>query len=293
MIIYHRSQDIDRHLREIQKQGTTVGFVPTMGALHHGHLSLVEEAKQENDVVVTSIFVNPTQFNEPDDFKKYPRTLAPDADKLIRANCHFLFVPSEDDVYPEKEMRKQKFDLGGLDIRLEGAYRPGHFKGVAQVVSRLMDIVHPDTLYLGQKDFQQFRVLEYLLLTLQKRPVKVKAAPIVREEDGLAMSSRNVLLTDEERKSAVILNQCLQKTLDSSRQHAPEPLQATIEELLLAEPMIEELDYFELVDAETLKPIHHWEDAENVVALVAAKFPSARLIDNTLVKESGRFRTTL
>lgn len=293
MIIYHRPADLDHHLQHLRTSGQSMGFVPTMGALHEGHLSLIEVAQHENDLVVCSVFVNPTQFNDPSDFDKYPRELSTDAEKLVDIGCDLLFAPSEADIYPHKNHQSEVYDLGGLDERLEGAYRPGHFQGVAQVVSRFMDIVEPNSLYLGQKDYQQFRILHYLITQVQQRKAKVIACPIMREANGLAMSSRNVLLTDTEREAAVLLSECLRQTLQEAHQHTPPAIREAMEEKLLSEPLIRELDYFEIVNAETLEPVSRWSEADTILALVAAKFPSARLIDNTLVKENGQFRTSL
>lgn len=194
-----------KKLIEINKnKGASIGFVPTMGALHEGHLTLVRSASKENDVVIVSIFVNPTQFNDKKDLEKYPRTLDSDLLLLSGSGANVVFAPGVDDIYPDGDDKGADIDLGGLDMYMEGAFRPGHFKGVAQVVKRLLEIVTPDRLYMGQKDFQQFTIIQYMLDSL-KINTQLVVCPIVRETTGLAMSSRNARLSSPTRAAAGII----------------------------------------------------------------------------------------
>jgi pantoate--beta-alanine ligase len=261
-------------LRNPQK---TIGFVPTMGALHQGHLSLIEQAKQRTDTVACSIFVNPTQFNDPKDLEKYPRTIAADTALLEQANCDILFNPPVSEIYDGNE--QWHLDLGELEHLLEGKFRPGHYQGVTQVVFRLFDIVKPDVAFFGQKDYQQVMVINKMTELLQL-PVKIVMCPIMRETDGLAMSSRNIHLSADDRQHALILSKTLNWVKDNFDKKHILLLKKEAEAMIGAEPGLE-LEYFEIADGGTLHAAD--EHTKNVVALVAAKVGKTRLIDNVLI----------
>lgn len=266
---------LQKILSNFKKSGKTIGFVPTMGALHAGHISLVEKAKAENDIVVCSIFVNPTQFNDPNDLLKYPRT--PDHDKqlLIKVGCDILFSPSVDEMYPEKDSRV--FDFGGLDKSMEGLFRPGHFNGVAQIVSKLFDTVKPNKAYFGKKDYQQLVIIKYLTKQL-KLPIEIIACETVREKDGLAMSSRNLLLSNNERIQALQLYKALCFVKQNASVFSVKELKEKVKEMLSKFNLIK-IEYFEIVDANTLQPVNTIVPGETV-ACIAAFVGNVRLIDN-------------
>ena len=204
MKTFERSDQIKAFIKRLKDSNKTVGFVPTMGALHSGHISLMEKAKRENDVLVCSIFVNPTQFNDTSDFKNYPRTLDKDIEKLNAIRCDVLFIPHKEEMYPESNNSPDIIgvDFGHLDKVMEGVHRPGHFNGVGAIVTKLFDIIEPDASYFGEKDYQQLIIIKHLVKTL-KLPIKIVACPTIRDEDGLAMSSRNELLSPEERNNRI------------------------------------------------------------------------------------------
>lgn len=274
-------KEINDYVAEQKLLGNTVGFVPTLGALHQGHMSLLQRASQECDRIICSIFVNPTQFDDPEDLKKYPRTIESDLAKLREVNCDVCFTPSVKEVYPNGEELKQTYDLGNLETILEGETRPGHYQGVCQVVHRLLEMVKPNLLFLGQKDFQQVKILSKMI-DQQDLPVGVIMCDIIREEDGLAMSSRNVRLTKPEREVA---NE-LYNTLVSCKENAFRiPLEKVkhwgIENLNLEELIT--VDYLQFCDANNLEEINHWDDAENIVLLGAIFLGKIRLIDNMII----------
>ncbi len=281
MIIFKKVDDIKNYISEVHKSSTNIGFVPTMGALHIGHISLINKAKKENDIVVCSIFLNPTQFNDKNDFEKYPISTPADIDLLIKANCDILFLPSVEEIYPDGEAGIKSYDFGYLDTILEGAGRPGHFKGVGQVVGRLLDIVQPDSLYLGQKDYQQCMVIKQLLVLLKINNIKVHICTTYREDDGLAMSSRNRRLTESQRSVAGVIYQCLVsiKTKQNTDSFATVKMQC--EELLTEKGLLPE--YIQLADAETLRILNDFEPATNMIVFIAAKIGAIRLIDNMLL----------
>lgn len=260
-------------------EGKTIGFVPTMGALHEGHLALIRQAAVENDFVAVSIFVNPIQFNNPDDLAKYPRPLKEDLLKLEGTGCNLVFVPSAQEMYPDPDLTE--FDFGDLDKVMEGKFRPGHFRGVAVVVKRLFEIVTPHKAYFGEKDFQQLAIIKKMVSML-KMPVEIVPCPIVREPDGLAMSSRNARLTPEERAEAAAIYKALVSVKENYSWFIPEG----VKQLVTGE--IQENQYFrveyaDVVDTETLQPLHEWQDAEHAVVCVAAFIGSVRLIDNIIL----------
>ncbi|OGF12425.1 MAG: pantoate--beta-alanine ligase [Candidatus Edwardsbacteria bacterium GWE2_54_12] len=264
-----------------KKQGKRIGFVPTMGALHEGHLSLIRMAKKHSDFVVVSIFVNPTQFGPKEDFKKYPRDLKKDAALCQSAGADLIFSPSPEEIYPKGF--STYIDVEGLTQGLCGVSRPGHFRGVATVVAKLFNIVQPDAAVFGQKDAQQLAVIRRMTADLDL-PVKIIGAPIVREGDGLAMSSRNAYLTLEERAEAPTLYRALlkAKALADSGQRTAGRIKGEIKKILYRDAPLAEIDYIEIVDNETLKPVKQIK--KNTLIALAVKLPNARLIDNLVIK---------
>nr|WP_319572874.1 pantoate--beta-alanine ligase [uncultured Draconibacterium sp.] len=263
---------------EIQRLagGKTVGFVPTMGALHQGHISLVKQAVSETPVVVVSIFVNPTQFNDPNDLEHYPRTLENDMKLLEPTGCSIVFAPSAKEVYPEPD--KRKFNFGKLEEIMEGKHRPGHFNGVAQVVSRLFDIVKPTKAYFGLKDFQQLAIVKNMVKQLQL-PVEIVPCAIIREESGLAMSSRNELLTEEQRKNAAVISETLFKAKELKGQKSVQEIADWVTKTINKNPFLD-VEYFEIVDDEQLQPVNNWDEKSIKVGCVAVFCGKIRLIDN-------------
>nr|WP_319998082.1 pantoate--beta-alanine ligase [uncultured Draconibacterium sp.] len=263
---------------EIQRlaDGKTVGFVPTMGALHQGHISLVKQAVSETPVVVVSIFVNPTQFNDPNDLECYPRTLENDMKLLEPTGCSIVFAPNAKEVYPEPD--KRKFNFGKLEEVMEGKHRPGHFNGVAQVVSRLFDIVKPTKAYFGLKDFQQLAIVKNMVKQLQL-PVEIVPCAIIREESGLAMSSRNELLTEEQRKNAAVISETLFKAKELKGQKSVQEIADWVTETINKNPFLD-VEYFEIVDDEQLQPVNNWDEKSTKVGCVAVFCGKIRLIDN-------------
>ncbi len=282
MLVFEDILSLKKHLRGAK---TPIGFVPTMGALHKGHVSLIEKAKAETGTVVCSIFVNPTQFNDPKDLEKYPRTLDADKKMLIDAGCDVLFVPSVDEVYPKQQQQSHlAVDLGNLEKVMESAQRPGHFKGVIQVVSRLFDIVEPDKSYFGQKDFQQLAVIREMVRQMEYK-TEIISCPIIREADGLAMSSRNVRLSPEERKIAPLIFKTLSEVKKNSqdvRIKSQDLIDYASKQIKSCKEMT--LEYFEIADAKTLLPVKSLSDAVEVVACIAVKLGQIRLIDNIILK---------
>ncbi|MDR1737596.1 MAG: pantoate--beta-alanine ligase [Candidatus Symbiothrix sp.] len=255
----------------------SVGFVPTMGALHEGHLSLVRQMTAENEVAVVSIFVNPTQFNDKEDLRKYPRTLAADCALLQTVGDHILvFAPSVEEIYPQVDTRL--FAFGDLESVMEGKFRPGHFNGVAQVVSRLFDIVHPTRAYFGEKDFQQLAIIRAMAQQLQL-PVEIVAHPIVREADGLALSSRNTRLTPSQRQYAPAIAQTLFVAHSQKGKMSVETLKQSVVDQINRLPEMR-VEYFELVDSDTLQSIRDWHDTDKIRACIAVFDGDVRLIDN-------------
>jgi pantoate--beta-alanine ligase len=280
MIIFRQAAAISRYLNGVVGSGKTIGFVPTMGALHQGHLSLIEAAKSGNDCSVCSIFVNPTQFNNATDFAKYPITIANDINLLEAFGCAVLFLPDVAEIYPNGTALSTPYPLGDLEKVLEGQYRPGHFQGVCQVVERLLRIVQPQRLYLGGKDYQQCRVIQKLV-ALKDLPVSIEVCPTLREADGLAMSSRNMRLSPEARLRASAIFDTLQFL---QQQLAPGELTPLIEEATttLTEKGFE-VDYIAFADAQSLTPRSVWDGQSAIVALIAAFCDGVRLIDNMVL----------
>jgi pantoate--beta-alanine ligase len=274
-------QELRTELDALRKQGKSIGLVPTMGALHEGHASLVKRAVAENDVVVVSDFVNPTQFNDPNDLIKYPRTLDADCALLEKEGAHIVFAPSVEEVYPEPDTRT--FSYAPLDTVMEGKYRPGHFNGVCQIVSKLFMMVEPDKAYFGEKDFQQLAIIREMVNQMEF-PLQIVGCPIVREKDGLALSSRNARLSEEQRQQALNISKTLFKSLEWAAGHSVEETQQFVEKSI-AEAEGLELEYFEIVDGVTLQKISAWKDAPYVVGCITVYCGEVRLIDNIKYKE--------
>ncbi len=296
MILFKKATDIHKYIDSQQKNGNSVGFIPTMGALHQGHISLVEMSKVPNQLTVCSIFINPTQFNDPKDFEKYPVTLEKDIAMLEAVGCDVLFLPAVIEMYPEAGtnilslkglLTAKHFELGYLEEILEGKFRPGHFQGVCMIMQRLLEIILPDNLYLGQKDYQQCMVIRKLIdLIGLENTIKVTICPTLRETDGLAMSSRNMRLNKKERKKASIIYQCLELIRDNLQLESLSVLKTKASILLNAEGF--KIDYIQIVDANTLSKISDTEFAgqsgkKKIVALVAAFLNEVRLIDNMIL----------
>lgn len=276
MTVVTTKKELDSYIESFKKEGKTIGFVPTMGALHSGHLSLVKESKKLSDITVVSIFVNPTQFNDAEDLKRYPRTLDKDVKLLESVGADVIFAPSVEEIYPEPDTRV--FDFGYIESVMEGAKRPGHFNGVGQVVSRLFDIVKPHKAFFGMKDFQQVAIIKNMVRQL-KYNIEIVACPIIREEDGLAMSSRNMLLEDEHRKNAPHIYATLKKACNLAVQMSVSDLKKWVVKEINTNPLLE-VDYVEFVDDTTLEIIENWDKKEAVVACVAVYAGKIRLIDN-------------
>lgn len=271
-----------RELREALAacDSNNVGFVPTMGALHAGHCSLVERARRENGTVVVSVFVNPTQFNDKNDLRNYPRTPEEDCRILERAGADIVFMPAVDEIYPEPDTRT--FDFGKIDKVMEGATRPGHFNGVAQVVSRLFDIVRPARAYFGEKDFQQIAVIKAMVEQLSL-PVEIVECPIVRGEDGLALSSRNALLDAEHRAAAPHIYRVMRQCAERSRSMTPAELRTWVAAEIERNPLLKVV-YFDAVDAATMQSVESWEQSPRIQGCIAVMAGEIRLIDNIRIK---------
>ena len=281
MKLIQKIDELRAELDACRKAGKTVGLVPTMGALHAGHASLVKRAVAENDVVVVSDFVNPTQFNDKNDLLKYPRTLEADCKLLEAEGVAFVFAPSVEEIYPEPDTRQ--FDNAPLDVVMEGKYRPGHFNGVCQIVSKLFLIVEPNRAYFGEKDFQQLAIIREMV---RKYPfnMEIVGCPIVREADGLALSSRNARLSAEQRVQALQISKTLFASVEFSKSHTLAETKAFVENGI-AEAEGLELEYFEIVDGNTLQNVAAWEDTAYIVGCITVYCGEVRLIDNIKYKE--------
>ena len=278
MIVYRTKTDLTGHLLSLQNEEKSIGLVPTMGALHQGHMSLVEKAAAENDVVVVTIFLNPTQFNDPSDLDLYPKTLDQDLELLRQLEADLVFVPAVKEMYPNEDT--QVFDLGGLDKVMEGKLRPGHFNGVAQIVSKLFLMIRPHRAYFGQKDFQQLVVIHRLVEILDMN-LTIVSCPIIRENDGLAMSSRNTRLSKEERKLAPFIYETLVHASELMEALSPSQLQEWVI-LQFKKQSTFKLEYFEIVEDKGLIPIVKWDEEVNKVACLAVLLGGVRLIDNLI-----------
>jgi pantoate--beta-alanine ligase len=267
---------LQTEIEAARKEGKRIGFVPTMGALHQGHLSLIAESKANSDITVCSIFVNPLQFNNPDDFEKYPVVPRKDIELLAKSNCELLFMPGVKEMYPEKV--SEKYDFGELEKVMEGAFRPGHFNGVGIVVKRLFDIVKPDLAFFGEKDYQQLLIIRKLV-EIHHLDVQIVACKIIREADGLAMSSRNMRLSQEQRSVAPFIYKTISKAVSEWRQYSPDGLKEWVSKEFAGNDQFK-LDYFELSDANNLQPVKQWKSGQECIACIAVYMGEIRLIDN-------------
>lgn len=274
-------QELRTELDALRKEGKTIGLVPTMGALHAGHASLVKRAVAENDVVVVSDFVNPTQFNDKNDLLKYPRTLDADCKLLEECGASFVFAPSVEEIYPEPDTRQ--FSYAPLDTVMEGKFRPGHFNGVCQIVSKLFLIVEPTRAYFGEKDFQQLAIIREMV---RKYPfnLEIVGCPIVREADGLALSSRNARLSDEQRIQALQISKTLFASVEYAQTHTLAETKAFVESAISTAEGLR-LEYFEIVDGNSLQTVCDWKDSSYIVGCITVFCGEVRLIDNIKYKE--------
>lgn len=282
MILFKIASDLRKWLDVQQASGKKIGFVPTMGALHNGHISLLQTSAENNGVSVCSIFVNPAQFNDPKDFAKYPITIEKDILLLEENGCDVLFLPSVDEIYPEGITQEHHYEIGELDSIFEGKFRPGHFQGVCAVVHRLLSIVKPNNLYLGQKDYQQCMVITKLIeQTGMQDKIKVNICPTLRETDGLAMSSRNMRLTEKERAVASTIYNCIVMVKEKLHPGETTTLLKKANTILINAGF--RPDYIALADAGTLSSITTWDGKQRLVILAAAYLNETRLIDNMLI----------
>ncbi|MCM0220405.1 pantoate--beta-alanine ligase [Bacteroides fragilis] len=282
MKVIHTIKDLQAELSVLKAQGKKVGLVPTMGALHAGHASLVKRSVNENEVTVVSVFVNPTQFNDKNDLVKYPRTLDADCKLLEDCGATYTFAPSVEEMYPEPDTRQ--FSYAPLDTVMEGAFRPGHFNGVCQIVSKLFEAVKPHRAYFGEKDFQQLAIIREMVRQMQF-DLEIVGCPIVREEDGLALSSRNARLSAEERENALKISQTLFKSRTFAATHTVSETQKFVEDAIAAAPGLR-LEYFEIVDGNTLQKVGNWDQTSYAVGCITVFCGDVRLIDNIKYKES-------
>jgi pantoate--beta-alanine ligase len=280
MFIIRQSNDLSKYLRNSSSGDRSIGFIPTMGALHQGHISLIKEAKKKDGITVCSIFVNPTQFNDPKDFEHYPKSIEQDIYLLEKEGCDVLFLPEVADIYPDGTNNLLHYPLNYLETVLEGKFRPNHFQGVCQVMNRLMDIVVPAHLYLGQKDYQQCMVLKKLLSIIQSRAAII-IVPTMREADGLAMSSRNRRLEEPEREKAPGLFKALSYINQHIQPGLTFPVTESAREILIQHDMVP--DYIEIANADTLELITDWDGKTKLVVLIAAFMGKVRLIDNLIL----------
>lgn len=283
MKVFNKKADLEATLSAARAEGKKIGLVPTMGALHAGHASLVKRSVSENDVTVVSVFVNPTQFNDKNDLKNYPRTLDADCELLQSLGADYVFAPSVEEVYPEPDTRH--FSYPPIDTVMEGPRRPGHFNGVCQIVSKLFYMVQPDRAYFGEKDFQQIAVIRAMVKDLNL-PIELRPCPIVREESGLALSSRNSLLTESEKRTAVCISQALKTSVEYAKSHTVAETHDLVVGALNATKGLE-VEYFEIVNGITLQPVASWDEASYIVGCITVYCGSrpVRLIDNIKYKE--------
>jgi pantoate--beta-alanine ligase len=280
MFIVHTVSELRQLLLLARRQKKTIGLVPTMGALHAGHLSLVRASRAQCTFTVVSVFVNPTQFNNPEDLQNYPRMLKTDSALLQSNGVDILFAPGEKEIYPEPDTRT--FDFGALENVMEGKFRPGHFNGVAQIVSRLFAIVQPGYAFFGEKDFQQLAVIRALVKQLEEKPV-ITGCPIVRENDGLAMSSRNTLLSRKQRKHAPLIAATLMQAKEKARTLPVEEIKKWVADTINADSELE-TEYIEIADEETLQPVKQWNNAAHARLFAAVYARPVRLVDNVRLR---------
>ncbi len=281
MLEFIKKEDLRNHLEILHRNGQKVGFVPTMGALHQGHISLIEKSKSQTEATLASIFVNPTQFNDKTDFDNYSVTIDADRKKLNDARCDILFLPSVGEIYPNGVHESFNISFGNLENKLEGAYRPDHFKGVGNVVKRLLEIVEPDVLYLGQKDYQQYLVIKSLIAQLSMN-IEIELCPVIREADGLAMSSRNVRLTPVERKIAATLSQILFELKDQAFKKPMKELRQWAHDSINETPGMS-VQYFEFADRDDLTILDDWNDSNRIIVVAVVLVGNVRLLDNIII----------
>lgn len=274
MIVVETIKELKQELEKYSSKN--IGFVPTMGALHNGHISLVKRSVEENDVTVVSVFVNPTQFNDKADLERYPRTEEADKKLLEAAGCDIVFMPQVEEMYPEEDTRV--FNFGSIETVMEGKYRPGHFNGVAQIVSKLFYAVEPTRSYFGEKDFQQVAIIRDMVRQLNI-PVEIIACPIIREESGLARSSRNELLSAEERKKAALISQVLSKSVNFAKDMSVEEVKNWVIDQFKVDEVFK-MDYYDIVDGNTLQSVSSWDESDYIVGCIAIYCGKIRLIDN-------------
>jgi len=282
MKVFNTVAELQSFLSAANNKTKNVGFVPTMGALHKGHLNLVQQAKEQSDLVVVSIFVNPTQFNNAKDLERYPRDLQTDIEALKTVSCDVVFAPDVNEVYPKEDTRH--FDFGALENVMEGKFRPGHFNGVAQVVSRLFEMVKPHKAFFGLKDFQQLAIIRAMVKQLQLS-VDIIPCNTIREEDGLAMSSRNKLLTDKQRKNAPVIARTLSESCNFVPETTIEDVKNQVVQTINTTEGLE-VEYFEIVDGYTLQAVDNWADSSYIVGCIAVFAGEIRLIDNVTYKNT-------
>lgn len=279
MVVVKSVNELQKQVGRLRNEHKSIGFVPTMGALHQGHLQLVSRCVAENDACVVSLFINPTQFNDKNDFNRYPRTLENDTALLASVGCAIVFAPSAEEMYTSSEMETVfEFDFGGLDEVMEGIFRPGHFNGVVQVVSKLFSLVTPDKAYFGEKDFQQLAIIRRMVQVMNF-PIEIVGCPIVREKSGLALSSRNALLSEQERTTAAVIY----RTLSESKQLMHEKTVAETKAWVINRLNVVDglkVEYYEIVNGNSLQSITDWSDADYVVGCVTVYCGKVRLIDN-------------
>jgi pantoate--beta-alanine ligase len=280
MNVIETREELQHKIGQLKSENNSIGFVPTMGALHEGHISLIQCCNKENDITVVSIFVNPTQFNDREDYEKYPRDVNKDIEWLEKENCDIVFNPAEEEMYPEPDTRT--FDFGNLDKTLEGYYRPGHFNGVAKVVSKLFDYVKPHRAYFGEKDLQQLAIIRELARREQP-DLEIVGCPIVREKDGLAMSSRNKRLNSEERKNATEISKVLFDSKNKKDTMSVGKLKNWVFDQLNKNAYIN-VEYFDIIDENNFNDVSTWNDCETARGVIAAWIGNVRLIDNIKYK---------
>ena len=280
MLVVETIAELRSHLAAARTEGKSIGLVPTMGALHNGHASLVGRSVEDNEVTVVSVFVNPTQFNDKSDLERYPRTLEADCRLLEGLGADYVFAPSVEEVYPEPDTRV--FDFAPLDKVMEGVYRPGHFNGVAQIVSKLFQYVEPDRAYFGEKDFQQLAIIREMVRQLGLG-LQIVGCPIVRESDGLALSSRNALLTPEQRTTALAISKSLFDSVNYAKEHSLAETKQWVEQAIASTEGLE-LEYYEIVDGTTLQAVDSWEETDYIVGCITVYCGKVRLIDNIRYK---------
>jgi len=283
MFVFEKINELQKHLQTLKQKSLTVGFVPTMGALHKGHISLVERSLKETNTTVVSIFVNPTQFNNPDDLKKYPRAPEKDLEMLKSVDADIVFMPTVDEMYPNPSIQNQKSETRNYpgEAVMEGLHRPGHFKGVVEIVSKFFEIIKPDKAYFGEKDFQQLFIIRELVKE-KKYPVEIVGCPTLREANGLAMSSRNMRLTDDERKEAGKIFYALSFIRDNRRSMSVKEAKQKASNIIESNGIMK-IEYLEITDEETLQPAVEWTSSKKQRSFVAVNLDKVRLIDNILI----------